>query len=70
MRQNRVEILATLIDNGGKPYDFGTSPHDNQKFQFSVVFKHNLHLFSERIGFIFVELLVCPHYRDEFFRFA
>ena len=32
MRQNRVEIRPTLIDDCGQPDDFRTRPHDNEEF--------------------------------------
>ena len=34
--QNAVEILAALINHGGKADNFGTRTHDNQEFQLAV----------------------------------
>lgn len=42
MGQNGVEIEAALVDDGGKPDDFGSSPDDNQQFEFAVVCKLNI----------------------------
>ena len=53
VRQDAVEILAALVDHGGKADDFGTRTHDNQEFQLAVVGEFyitiicfNIHKFS------------------------
>ena len=37
VRQDAVEILAALVNHGGKADDFGARTHDNQEFQLAVV---------------------------------
>ena len=42
MRENAVEILAALVDDGRKADDFGAGSHDNQEFQLAVVGKFHV----------------------------
>ena len=37
VRENAVEIIAALVDDGRKADDFGAGSHDNQEFQLAVV---------------------------------
>ena len=66
VRQNAVEVLAALVNNGGKADDLGASTHDNQEFQLAVVGKFhvgvvclNLHSHALNIQFFFLRLS-CP----------
>ena len=42
MRQDAIEILAALVDDGGQADDFGARTHDNQEFQLAVVGKFHV----------------------------
>ncbi len=42
MREDAVEILAALVDDGRKADDFGAGTHDNQEFQLAVVGKFHV----------------------------
>ena len=53
VRQDAVEVLAALVDDGREADDFGARAHDNQEFQLAVVGKFhvgvvgfNVHIFS------------------------
>ena len=42
VRQDAVEVLAALVDDGGQADDFGARTHDNQEFQLAVVGKFHV----------------------------
>ena len=42
MREETVEILAALVDDGREADDFGARTHDNQEFQLAVVGKFHV----------------------------
>ena len=42
VRQDAIEILAALVDDGGQADDFGARTHDNQEFQLAVVGKFHV----------------------------